>query len=734
MIYIIDDKRSRQRDYGWDDKRFSQYNNILTPIWNMDSLAIHRGDMLEDNNVILFHESFLSSDDEERNSIINSLKADLKEHASSLYITYFSGSKNGRFVDERNCMLPPYVLYANLVTFINKLQEGHLDLKYLAFGENFQLEETIRSRLNEVNDSNVGGERVPINKRILFAVTSEDEIEPPFEIDVTNEWDFFDEDVSDSELNSIVIKWLSNNQYDTIYIPLYFGNVYSDYMGLRLAMHIRMTETPNRYTPIFIYGVSTYEEVCKNECFEVFKFQSVYLIGADNKSLVESLTIKALSFENGRDIDRILLNVPSNIGDNHSVANKWAMYRWRSMLKWPGDTPAISASGLEDSLYFKYLVAKFGEHDKFSKKHKYDIRIDGIEGKTILYVDDEYDKGWESLLRIVFEASNAKFLCFKGFDKKCSRAELIENVEEYMDGNDADCYLIDLRLHDDDFEKSQSHNLTGHEIAKYIKKKNTGNQIVVFTASNKIWNLKEEIFKIGASGYAMKESPDLNLKRQESLSLYQEFTSAIRQACKMSYLKELVNKQIKLKSLLPSTTQLDSIINLLSKDQGKNDQDLLGAALLVEMVFVEDFIKNQLGYELLSTGEGATLKVSLCSKKQKEQYQQLVTGHIFFKRIQNGSHSSVVDVSEYNITPKTAPSGMCDVTSSDISLVVAVLMMIFNLTRTIVKKYVDLKFIRNTQIAHPNNSHIDEKRLSAEQIVDFYHNVICPIVLNSEQI
>jgi DNA-binding NarL/FixJ family response regulator len=501
-------------------------------------------------------------------------------------------------------------------------------------------------------------------------------------------------------------------------------------MGLRFAMHIRMTDTSSRYTPIFIYGVSTYEEVSKNECFEVFKFQSVYLIGADNKSLIESLTMKTLISENGKDIDRILLNVPSNIGDNHSVANRWAMYRWCDMLKWPGDIPEISASGLEDSLYFKYLVAKFGGHDKFSKKHKYDIRIDGIEGKTILYVDDEYDKGWETLLRIIFESNNANFLCFKGFDKKCSRAELIDRVKDYLDGNDADCYLIDLRLHDDDFEKNNNHNLTGHEIAKYIKKKNAGNQIVVFTASNKIWNLKEEIFKIGASGYAMKESPDLNLKRQESLSLYQEFASAIKQACKMSYLKDLVDKQNSLKGLLPSITQLDSIVNLLSRDQGKNDQDLLGAALLAEMVFIEDFIKNQLGYELLSTGEGATLKVSLCSKKQKGQYQQLVTGHIFFKRIQNGLHSSVVDVSEYSASTVDAPSGMCDVTGSDISLVTAVLMMIFNLPRTLVKKYVDLKFIRNTQIAHAGTG---ERKVTSELIVDFYLTVICPIVKISKE-
>lgn len=725
MIYIIDDKRSRQRDYGWDDERFGQYKEFITPIWNTESLVAYREKMLEEDNVILFHESFLASDDEGRNGIINTLKTDLAEHASTLYISYFSGSKNGRFVDERCCMLPPDVLYANLITFINKLQEGNTDFKYLAFGENFQLEESIRNRLEEVNDANVGAERIPIEKNILFAVTSEDEIEPPFEIEVTKEWDFFDEDVSDIELDAIVAKWLSNIQYDSIYIPLCFGNVYSDYMGLRLAMHIRLTETPNRYTPIFIYGVSSYEEVSNNECFEVFKFPSVFLINADNRSLVLSLTTNTSLSKNGKEINRILLNVPSNIGDNHGVANRWAMFRWCAMLKWPGEIPKIADSGLDNSLYFKYLIAKFGVHDKFSKKYKYDLKIEGVEGKTILYIDDEYDKGWESILRAIFEYSKANLICFKGFDKRLTRTELIGKIQAFLDTNEADCYLIDLRLHEDDFVKGQSHNLTGHEVAKYIKKLNAGNQIVVFTASNKIWNLKEEVFKIGATGYAMKESPDLNLKREDSLGLYHEFVRAIRRACGMSYLKEIVKEQNCLKRVLPSIAQLDSIVNLLSRDRGKNDQDLLGAALLAEMVFIEDYIKNQLGYELLSIGDGLTLKVFLCLKNHNIQYQELVTGHIFFKRTQNGSHTIVTDVSEFCPSQTSTPLGMCDVTGSDISLVTSVLMMIYKLPRILVKKYIDMKFIRNTQIAHAG---IGDKKISAEQIKDFYLTVISPIV------
>lgn len=66
MIYLIDDKRSRQQDYGWNKERFSQYTDTITPIWNMESLIENREKMLEDNSVILFHESFLSTSADDR--------------------------------------------------------------------------------------------------------------------------------------------------------------------------------------------------------------------------------------------------------------------------------------------------------------------------------------------------------------------------------------------------------------------------------------------------------------------------------------------------------------------------------------------------------------------------------------------------------------------------------------------------------------------------------------------
>lgn len=728
MIYIIDDKRSRQRDYGWDEERFMLFADIVIVIWDIESLIKYRSQILEPGNIILFHESFSISEKDDSNKMINSFKSELelRKEAMTSYIAYFSGSKNSRYVENNSCSLPPDVLYSNLEVFIKKAQNSIIDFKYLAFGENFQKEEYIRHKLDQINTTNVGGKRVYTERNIFFAVTSEDTIEPPFEdVETIEGWDFFDEDISDVELDKLVKQWFNDTKFDSIYIPLYFGNVYSDYMGLRLAMHIKLSNTQNQNTPVFIYGVSSYQDIRFNECFEVLKFSSVYIIGADNNSLIDSLSYYRNPHKDLKEIDRITLKVPNNIGDNHSVANQWAVYRWKDMLDFENEFSNTSVSEFICSLYYKYLSTKFGPHDKFTNKNKYNAKIDGIKGKTFIYIDDEYDKGWENILHEIFKLSEATFLCFKDFDKKLSRKELIDRIKEYLNFHDADCYLIDLRLHEDDFETNQRETLTGHEITRHIKKLNEGNQIVIFTASNKIWNLKEEIFKIGATGYTLKESPDLNLKRKESLSLYQDFSNSIKLACKMSYLKDLVKEQAKLKSILPTARQLDSIVNLLSKDNGHNDQDLLGAALLVEMVFIEDLIKNQLFFELISTGEGDSLRVELY---KENKMLEIVTGHIFFKRIDNGSRTTVNDVSDYYENSIPVPSGWCNAIKSDVTLITAVLMIVYKIPRNLVKDYIDLKYIRNTQIAHAGKGN---KKISVEQIINFYRNVICPIVNKS---
>ncbi len=533
----------------------------------------------------------------------------------------------------------------------------------------------------------------------------------------------------------------STSSFDLIILPYSFSEYNPiEYTGLNVAAHIRLTpDWKHTNKPILFVGPEETKQVAKlSEMGSLLFSPGIYSTRTNSLSNLVG-GIKTLSVEDITDsefndfLNRILIPRPANYATHHSIANEWAVMRWANdVINWgEQEMPIVGSKSFTSMLYFKYLIAKTGTAEQFSKSWKRrngaEPKIRGIAGKVIAYIDDEYDKGWGMLLSKIFKNSGAEFRVYDRFKEYKDREELIASINKFVDNIDADCFLLDLRLHDDDFEKGQRLNLSGHEVAKYIRAINAGNQIVVFTASNKIWNLKEEIFKIGTSGYTMKESPDLNLKRQESLGLFQEFTRAISQACGMSYLKEIVNKQNNLKSIVPLVAQLDSVINLLSRDQGENDQDLLGAALLSEIVFIEDFIKNYLEYELLSTGEGKTLKVFLCSKNNKDQYQQLITGHIFFKRTQNGNRSTVTDVSEFSSQPISTPSGMCEATNSDISLVVSVLMMIFKLPRTQVKKYIDLKYIRNTQIAHGGMGYL---KITSEMIVDFYKTVICSIVEN----
>lgn len=746
MIYIIEDMRSRQRDYGWNDNKLSQFKDEITPIFNFEDLLKNKDNILMTDNIILFHESFLASNDNEKLEEIEQFKKSLEDNKNVLYIVYFSGSKNSRFVDERLCMLPPDVMYANLDLFISKMNVGDINLNYLAYGENFSIEEQIKNRLKDVNTQNVGDDKIHVDKDIFFAVTTDDEVEPPFEnVDIVNNWDFYENDISDKDLDDFVNQFLQTKQFEAIYIPLYFGNSYSDYMGLRLAMHIRLTESINQFTPIFIYGVSTHEELLNNSCYDILKLSCVCLINADNESLKLSIERTFSTNQGCEEFDKISLNIPSNIGSNHSVANKWAMYRWMEMIKWsPENVPQITDTDFRTSLYFKFLDAKYGKHDKFKQDKKYQMEIPGLQNKRIVYIDDEYDKGWENILRTLFEYNGVKFICFKGFDKKLSKIALIDKIKAFIAENDADCFLLDLRLHEDDFGETKK--LTGHEISRFIKERNKGNQIVIFSASNKIWNLKEQIVEIGATAYALKESPDLNLKREGSTQLYIDFIKAVKTACSLSYLKEIVKKQQEVKEIIPSAVQLDSVVNLLSKNAGQKDQDLLGAALLAEIVFIEDYIKNTLGYKLLKTGKEDALRVELCSKDNK---QKLLSGHIFVKRAPVGERSTVTDISFYYENKSSEPNGWGNISDSDVILIAAVLLMEFGFSVETIKKYLYFKYVRNTLISHKSihhkipesfkrycqnlNDNNDEIKICESEIVDFYNSVIYPMVMKSSK-
>ena len=530
MIYIIDDKKSRQRDYGWDEDRLSKYSDIVKPIWGVEAFNNFQNQIINEGNIILFHESFPQSKD---------FNDTLDKNSTSLYVAKFSGSKGARFVDKRRCMLPPDVLYGNLEIFINNYQKGDLDFKYLAFGERYEIEEQLRNRLIDVNTQNTGTPRVLNNKKIFFAATSDElEVEPPFDVTPTKDWDldFIDRDITDIDLDGLVSKWFLQEKYDAIYIPLCFGGVLSDFMGLRLAMHIRLTSSPNQQTPIWIYGVATLEELMQNDCFDILKTQTVRLISCDNASFISSVSSEMPICNLQKEIKLIHLDLPSNIG-GHSLANQWGA-TILAQVAGVDYEPTEQILNIQKSLYFKYIKAKNGSYGPDNSENK----IEETKGKRILLIDDEADKGWSGVFKKMFDGGYLDVINVKlsGFN------EIPEKIKQNIYIDLYDLYLVDLRLLGENEEHIVSTiQFSGRDVINEIKRNNEGNQVVVITASNKAWNLRN-LFAEGANGYYVKESPELLLPPELSKENYDSLIDSINSAFKNCYKRRLWAKQYNL--------------------------------------------------------------------------------------------------------------------------------------------------------------------------------------------
>ena len=222
MIYIIDDKLSRQNDYGWTIERFSEYSNIET-INNLFSLKEKQDNIFSsEENIILFHESFLNSSDPTVQEVLKELKDNFKKYEGQIPIAYFSGSKSSRWIGESGkvAMMPPDVLYHNLAIFIDKYINGEFDFKYLLFGKNIQLESSLKEHISEVNDANWRKGQFSISKKVFFAFTESYACESPFSNAYINcNWDFYSQTISDEDLDKLTTEWFANTEYDAIYIP-----------------------------------------------------------------------------------------------------------------------------------------------------------------------------------------------------------------------------------------------------------------------------------------------------------------------------------------------------------------------------------------------------------------------------------------------------------------------------------------------------------------------------------
>lgn len=493
MIYLIDDKNIRQKnDFGWSEEKFAQYHDVLLPLRSIEDVVDVGEDLYSAHNVILYHESFLDSTSESDKADSTRKKIRDKAVKQVLKVAFFSGSQGSRSIDANGFFaeLPVRTLYQNLETFLQKKQGGNFDLAYLLFGENPEIEEKLGDRLNQLirKESSIGAVDVPGNNFFIKCGVGGLNFEKA--INSATEEELSTDDVSDKFLSEQIKKWLNQDEYDHIFIPLCFGKSFSDFDGLRLASLVRCTDTPNQLKRIFIYGSVGVEELLDNEFIDILKTKNIELI-PHRKSAFKEVASKDYNplerSELAKEVMKLKLAPPLDYGDSHSIANEWAIYQWAKTMQCD-ETEELEKcfEKVEERLYFKYLrtISPINDSQIISKD---DLKIKCKGKPKILLIDDESEKGWYEVFSYLLDhSSHVSIDYFENDFKNKTEENLIDEVLRRIEKEKIDIVLLDLYLIPKDLEGKDISNYLSIKILKKIKEYSKGIQVISFTATDKI--------------------------------------------------------------------------------------------------------------------------------------------------------------------------------------------------------------------------------------------------------
>lgn len=418
----------------------------------------------------------------------------------------------------------------------------------------------------------------------------------------------------DTEIFNQLDDILIANSYDVIFIPFSLTSNYIEYLGVRIALHIRLTpEWKHQKCPIVFIGVESREQVAKLTNFGGFLFTS----GIYNTSKQEynSITDQYNWIINNKKelndkeynsfIENTIIQPPANFSSHHSITNEWNIYRWAEMAKISEELrdSILNKVTFRDTLYFKFLNINLNRERVEKKKEKKDLTIAKNKEVKIYYIDDEVGKGWGVIFqKILFHEYGENFEYYNKFSDSNNREDLLLKLNQTITAKIIDgfnLFIVDLRLCDEDFEEKTNSNFTGVKLITEIKRINPGVQVVVFTASNKSKNVKLCLSN-GADDYIEKESPSLGLNRISSYEVNAEFTRAVNNASKKVFLAMLYNDIQKIilddyvKSDKNLTTILKGRLSELFYFMKKNENYSLNSALTLCFSILDYILKDQI--------------------------------------------------------------------------------------------------------------------------------------------
>gem|GEM_PF-4789863 len=356
----------------------------------------------------------------------------------------------------------------------------------------------------------------------------------------------------DIQLHEFVMKNLfpMREQIQRLFIPLSLSADYSNFLGIQLGMHIRLSPLLGRLreVPIVFLGYESREEVCAYNPIGFFLFsKGVYLVRETQEEMEAAIAAQLEGCSNAALLDELELKyaipVPDMYDSRHAIVNEWGLLFLDKICNYHLLAHEPLLEQIQSNLYVKkaLLQSGFEESDWQVASNSTPFLLDGVQHKKILLVDDDHHKGWTQILQRMLRHGepDGNKVDFVPLEKGDSRREAIHKFESKMASEDWDIVVMDIRLVDEDKSDSEEYwDFTGFELLSRIKDAslyNPGTQVILMSASNKEW-IYDYGRDIGADEVIVK--PNLSMTKS-NYNLDEFFRESFSRCSQRLFLKEI---------------------------------------------------------------------------------------------------------------------------------------------------------------------------------------------------
>lgn len=149
-------------------------------------------------------------------------------------------------------------------------------------------------------------------------------------------------------------------------------------------------------------------------------------------------------------------------------------------------------------------------------------------------IDDEGSKGWDKVMEKIFQN--------QGYEITMNIVENEYDAKEEIEKNEFDLIFLDMRLHEKDYVETLPKKFSSFlvlEKIRCVESKNFTTPVILFTASNKIWNINT-FLKAGADDYYVKENPIFSQDPTFAKENYERLLKGIERLLQLSKKRRIV--------------------------------------------------------------------------------------------------------------------------------------------------------------------------------------------------